>query len=89
MSEFQVLDTNVSVLDRVEFAADGRVEYEQGRLRCLYPKGSDTTEYVVARFNYSGPSDTVSLPDGTVVLGYEREAVLGAVPLAAYGDENQ
>jgi len=83
MSELEVLDTDVSPLSRVEFSADGRVEYSDGRLRCLYPSEADTTEYVVAVFNVEG--ETVELPDGAVVLSISEGVVVAAVPSDAYG----
>jgi len=83
MSELTVVDKAVEPLDRVEFSADGRVEYSDGRLRVLYPSEADTTEYVVAVFNVE--SGTVELPDGAVVLSIDEGVVVAAVPASEYG----
>jgi len=83
MSELEVLDTAVEPLTRVEFSADGRVKYTDGRLRCLYPSEADTTEYVVAVFNVE--SGTVELPDGAAVLSIDEGVVVAAVPASEYG----
>ena len=83
MTELEVVDTAVEPLTRVEFSADGRVEYSDGRLRCLYPSEVDTTEYVVAVFNVE--SGAVELPDGAVVLSISEGVVVSAVPADAYG----
>jgi len=83
MSELQVVDKAVEPLDRAEFSADGRVEYSDGRLRCLYPSDADTTEYVVAVFNVE--DGTVELPEGAVVLSIDEGVVVSAVPASEYG----
>ena len=83
MTELEVVDTAVEPLTRVEFSADGRVEYDDGRLRCLYPSEADTTEYVVAVFNVE--SGAVELPEGAVVLSISEGVVVAAVPSSAYG----
>ncbi|WP_248895631.1 hypothetical protein [Haloplanus halobius] len=88
MSELEVLDTAVSPLSRVEFSADGRVEYDDGRLRCLYPSEKDTTEFVIAVFRYAD-SNTVELPEGAVVLSVGEGVVVTAVPSDAYGVEGE
>lgn len=84
--ELEVVDTSVEPLSRVEFAPDGRVEYDDGRLRCLYPSEAATTEFVVAVFNYRD-TNTVELPDGAVVLSVGEGVVVAAVPADAYGVE--
>ena len=101
MTELEVVDTAVEPLTRVEFSADGRVEYDDGRLRCLYPSEADTTEYVVAVFNVASSEDdaiesesvgsdevesgAVELPEGAVVLSISEGVVVAAVPSSAYG----
>lgn len=88
MTELEVVDTSVSPLDTVEFAPDARINYndDDGRLRCLYPSEADTTEFVIAAFNYRDTS-TVELPEGAVVLGVGEGVVVTAVPSDAYGVE--
>ena len=84
MSELEVVDTAVEPLSRVEFSPDGRVEYDDGRLRCLYPSDAAITEFVIAVFDY-GASSTVELPEGAVVLSVGEGTVVAAVPSDAYG----
>ena len=84
MSELEIVDTAVSPLSRVKFNPDGRVEYENGRLTAVYPSDADTTEFVIAVFRYAD-SDTVELPNDSVVLSVGEGVVVAAVPSAAYG----
>ena len=84
MLELEVVDMEVEPLDRVEFNPDGRVDYEDGRLRCLYPSEADTTEFVIAVFKYSN-SYSVKLPSDSVVLNVDEGSVMTAVPSSAYG----
>jgi len=84
MSELEVLDTAVSPLSRVEFDPDGRVEYENGRLTAVYPSDADVREFVIAVFRYAD-SDTVELPNDSVVLSVGEGVVVAAVPSSAYG----
>jgi len=74
----------VEPLSRVEFAPDGRVEYADGRLTAVYPKNADTVGYVIARFDYT-ESDTVELPNDSVVLSVGGGVLVAAVPANAYG----
>lgn len=86
MNALEVVDKNVEPLDTVEFAPDARINYNDDgcRLRCLYPSEADTTEFVVAVFQYA-ESDTVELPEGAVVLSLGEGVVVAAVPSDAYG----
>jgi len=84
MGELEVVDTAVEPLSRVEFAPDGRVEYENGRLTAVYPSNADVREFVVAVFNYRD-TNSVELPDGAVVLSVGEGVVSAAVPSDAYG----
>jgi hypothetical protein len=88
MSELEVLDTDVSPLSRVEFNPDGRVEYENGRLTAVYPSDADVREFVIAVFRYAD-SDTVELPNDSVVLSVGEGVVVTAVPSDAYGVEGE
>lgn len=87
MSELNILATDVEPLSRVEFNAEGRINYnaESGRLVVVYPEGSDTTEFVIAEYAYSGITDTVDLPDGAVVVDVSNGYVTAAIPESAYG----
>ncbi|KAB7514586.1 hypothetical protein DM867_05545 [Halosegnis rubeus] len=84
MSELEIVDTAVSPLSRVKFNPDGRVEYENGRLTAVYPSDADVREFVIAVFRYAN-SDTVELPNDSVVLSVGEGVVVSAVPSDAYG----
>jgi hypothetical protein len=80
----EIVDTAVSPLSRVKFNPDGRVEYENGRLTAVYPSDADVREFVIAVFRYAN-SDTVELPNDSVVLSVGEGVVVSAVPSDAYG----
>lgn len=87
MTKLNVVATDVEPLSRVEFNAEGRINYnaESGRLVVVYPEDADTTEFVIAEYAYSGITDSVDLPDGAVVIDVSNGYVTAAIPKAAYG----
>jgi len=84
MTELEVVDENVEPLDTVEFAPDGRVEYGDGRLTAVYPSDVGVTEFVIAVFQYDD-TNSVELPNDSVVLSVGEGTVSAAVPSSAYG----
>lgn len=89
MSELFVVDTDVEPFDRVELSPDGRVEYDGGQLTALFPENADVRQYVVSLFNYGGESDTVDLPDDSVVLDVGEGVVTVLVPSDAYAGDGE
>ena len=90
MTELTIVATDVEPLSLVEFNAEGRINYnaESGRLVVAYPEGSETTEYIMAEYPYSGITDTVDMPDGAVVVDVSNGYVTAAIPKAAYGSDS-
>lgn len=86
MTELQVLDTNVGRLDTVEFAPDGRVEYDNGRITAVYRADAPTETYALAEYEVTPPTDTVDMPDESVLLSITGGTLVSAVPIDAYGD---
>ena len=84
MSDLSIVDQNVEPFDTVTLNPEGRVNYDDGRLTALYPKGSDVDTYRVALFHYD--DDTVSLPDDSVVLEASEGVVTALVPEDAYAE---
>lgn len=86
MTELEVLDTDVGRLDTVEFAPDGRVEYDNGHLTAVYPTEAATEKYALAEYEVTPPTDTVDMPDDSVLLSITGGTLVVAVPIDAYGD---
>lgn len=87
MSEITVLEKRIGRFDRVNVVKDARVEYDGDYLKAVYKADGETSEYVVADFNYENAEQTtdVTVPDGSIILEISRGNLRALVPSEAYG----
>jgi len=73
---------NLEVFDEVEASGDGRFDYDNGVLTVAYADNSDTAAFVAAKLSVD--NETVTLPDGSVVLEVSGDSITALVPKEAY-----